>query len=190
MLISRVNLTEEGTPENPFPESMRLTPKRLKNNESMRSIPIHPIIRPLVAKLVETSWDGFLLSGLDEAGTSGKRSTHLSDDFGKWRRYVGVGTESTPFHALRHTFATALEDAEVYSVTASRLVGHSPAGMTFGTYSEGRWEKRAADMRRVSYGDVDNLAARLVAEHPGNPPKGTIQIRSFLPASVQRPLRA
>jgi len=68
----------------------------------------------------------------------------------QWRRaVVALGLPSVPFHALRHTHASALIDAGLGVVTVSRRLGHGSPSITLGIYAH-------------RFADTDTAAARVM----------------------------
>ena len=106
-----------------------------KSEAGWRTIPIHHHIAQTVARLVATSTDGYLLSGLT-FNKYGNRSNAIGKSFGRLKRQVGYG-ESYVFHSFRKGFATQLENANIPVNVSARLMGHEVQGQTFGNYSDG-----------------------------------------------------
>lgn len=106
-----------------------------KTEAGIRQIPIHPAIRQLVARLIETSKDGYLLSGLTN-NKYGDRSNAIGKRFGRLKHSLGYGRELV-FHSFRRGVATQFESAKVPEVLAARLLGHDFPTMSFGVYSGG-----------------------------------------------------
>lgn len=149
-------------------ESMRVVDA--KNENSERHVPIHPVIAPLVATLVDTSYDGYLISGITPTGYDKKHGVYISKRFSIQRPKLGLSDPATTFHSLRHNFTSAAENAEIPETTAALLTGHKRQNITFGRYSEGReWTGLVAAMGRISHkDDVDSIVRRLVTSHRGN----------------------
>jgi len=106
-----------------------------KSEAGWRTIPIHHHIAQTVARLVATSSDGYLLSGLT-FNKYGNRSNAIGKSFGRLKKQVGYG-ESYVFHSFRKGFATQLENANIPVNVSARLMGHEVQGQTFGNYSDG-----------------------------------------------------
>ena len=106
-----------------------------KSEAGWRTIPIHPHIAQTIARLVATSTDGYLLSGLT-FNKYGNRSNAIGKSFGRLKKQVGYG-ESYVFHSFRKGFATQLENANIPVNVSARLMGHEVQGQTFGNYSDG-----------------------------------------------------
>jgi len=106
-----------------------------KSEAGWRTIPIHHDIAQTVARLVTTSTDGYLLSGLT-FNKYGNRSNAIGKGFGRLKKQLGY-SESYVFHSFRKGFATQLENANIPVNVSARLMGHEVQGQTFGNYSDG-----------------------------------------------------
>jgi integrase len=150
-----------------------------KTANARRTVPAHPIIRPLVEKLRTTSRTGFLLDGLEASGLDRRRSPALSKAMGRWIKAALPGTAAV-FHSLRHNFQTALERNGIPEQTCQQLMGHERRGVTFRVYSHGlTLEQLRNVVAGVSYGaEIDRLAAQLAATHPGN--RGSAKQANFI----------
>lgn len=184
---ANVNLGDATTTGNLHPQSWRVTDGYGKNASAIRSVPIHPILAPLVAKLVETSWDGYLISGLSE-GKKGKlkRSHYLSKRFGDWCDEIGITDPRLTFHTLRNTFSTRLRKAKVPLSTLKVIVGHVETDITHGVYADSEWSHTVEGVGMAEYGAADAVASLLVQTLPGNPPKGAIRKQTLSRSGVKR----
>lgn len=115
--------------------SDRLQMEYAKTQAGWRTIPIHRDITQTVARLVNTSDDGYLLSGLT-FGMYGGRSNAISKRFSRLKKKLGY-SENYVFHSFRHGFATQLENANIPLNVSARLLGHEIHNETFGRYSDG-----------------------------------------------------
>ena len=106
-----------------------------KTEAGWRTVPIHPHIAQTVARLVNTSTDGYLLPGLT-LNKYGARSDAIGKRFGRLKVSLGYGPDYV-FHSLRKGFATQLENANVPVTVVARLMGHEVEGQSFGNYSDG-----------------------------------------------------
>ena len=106
-----------------------------KTEAGWRTIPIHHHIAQMVARLVATSTDGYVLSGLT-FNKYGNRSNAIGKNFGRLKKRLGYGQDYV-FHSLRKGFATQLENANIPMNVSARLMGHEVQGQTFGNYSDG-----------------------------------------------------
>lgn len=109
--------------------------KDAKTDAGNRKVPIHSGIKQLVARLGDTSTDGYLLSGLT-FNKYGDRSNAIGKRFGRLKSSIGYGRELV-FHSFRRGVATQFENREVPEVIAARILGHEFPTMSFGTYSGG-----------------------------------------------------
>jgi integrase len=85
--------------------------RKLKNEESVRQVPIHPACRPFVNELKLHS----------------SSSSYSPGDM--WSRRLKRRT-GYPAHSLRHNFINRMRKAGVEYSIAMRLVGHTPQGTT------------------------------------------------------------
>jgi len=106
-----------------------------KTEAGWRSIPIHSAIKQLVARLVNTSKDGYLLSGLT-FNKYGDRSNAIGKRFGRLKTSLGYGPDHV-FHSIRKGVATQLETANVPENVSARILGHDLKTMSYGLYSGG-----------------------------------------------------
>ena len=106
-----------------------------KTEAGWRTIPIHDHIKQSVARLIDTSKDGYLLSGLT-FNKFGDRSNAVGKRFGRLKQRLGYGPDHV-FHSLRKGFATQLENAGQPLNVVARLMGHTQDNQSFGNYSDG-----------------------------------------------------
>ena len=106
-----------------------------KTEAGWRTIPIHSQIRQLVARLRDTSTDGYLLSGLT-FNKYGDRSNAIGKRFGRLKSKCGYGSDYV-FHSFRKGVATQLETGRVPENVTARLLGHDLNTMSYGLYSGG-----------------------------------------------------
>lgn len=106
-----------------------------KTAAGWRTIPIHPAISQVVARLRDQSSDGYLLSGLT-FNKYGDRSNAIGKRFGRLKKKCGFGEEYV-FHSLRKGVASQLENAGIPENISARLLGHEFYTMSYGVYSGG-----------------------------------------------------
>jgi integrase len=136
-----------------------------KNENSVRYVPIHPAIKPMVSRLVETSGDGYLVSGLLTGGADGKRSHYASRYFGNFLRSHGFTDKTLTFHSLRRSFTQRCEQAEIPESTAKLLTGHSRQSLTYGLYSPGpEFPSLETALHKIGYGDLTDKHVRELAK--------------------------
>jgi integrase len=134
-----------------------------KSAASVRYVPLVPMVRPMVARLVAMSTDGYLLSGLLSGGVDNRRSHNVSKRFGRAIRAFGFTDTALCFHTLRNSFAQKMERAGVRESTAKLIIGHERGSITYGLYSKGvDTEALQQAVAGVSYGAaVDAFVAGL-----------------------------
>jgi integrase len=138
-----------------------LTVREGKTDAAVRTVPVHPIIRPLVARLAKQTKDGYLIPGLLTGGADDKRGHLLGKRFGYHVRSIGITDKALNFHTLRNSFIHRCELAGVPEPTAKLLVGHSrKASLTYGNASGGyspglNLPELAAAMSKVTFGPLD-----------------------------------
>ena len=102
----------------------------------IRTVPLHPELRQLMARLVEgKNPDQHVLSGL-RSGKYGRRSGAIGTRFGRLKTELGFGPKHD-FHSIRKTVGTQLENAGVPENVAADLLGHKKPRITYGLYSGG-----------------------------------------------------
>jgi len=107
-----------------------------KTDASIRKIPIHPSLSPLVEQLVKNAdSDGYLIhtSGGNKYGI---RSDSISKAFGRIKKELGYDPRYV-FHSIRKTVITALQHNDVKPLVIASIVGHETGTITFDVYSAG-----------------------------------------------------
>jgi len=141
-----------------------------KTESSVRNVPIHKVIKPLILKLKESSKDGYLLTQLKRGGVDDKRNHNIVKNFSTLLRGKGgIKSKQVVFHCLRKNFLTALEIAGVPEPTAKTIAGHARDSMTYGLYSKG--VKQPALQEAVNMVSYNEDLERLIAEHLTNATK-------------------
>jgi integrase len=141
-----------------------------KTFAAVRDVPIHLAIRPLVARLVKQTKDGYLIPGLLTGGADDKRGHLLGKRFGYHIRSIGITDPALCFHTLRNAFIHRCELGGVVESTAKLLVGHSrKASLTYGNatggYSPGlNLPELTAAMAKVSFGPLDEYLRETAAK--------------------------
>lgn len=108
-----------------------------KTNSGLRTVPIHNAITQLIAELVDTSADGYLIEGESDNNKYKTRSGAIGKRFGRLKDKLGYKRNQV-FHSWRHSMTTQLENAERPLSQIQRIIGHTVSGgITFATYSDG-----------------------------------------------------
>lgn len=126
-----------------------------KRQASVRRVPVHPAVAPLVARLVETSRDGYLVPGLLPGGYDKKRGQLIGKRFGYTIRKLGIEDPRVVFHSLRNTVESRMIARGVPLERAQLIVGHESLGSSTPYVDRGSVqdvENRKA-LALVSYGE-------------------------------------
>ncbi|HEY2783329.1 MAG TPA: DUF6538 domain-containing protein [Steroidobacteraceae bacterium] len=127
-----------------------------KSHAAVREVPIHSAIRPIVARLVKTSTDDYLIPGLLTGGMDEKRGHLLGKRFGYFIRHNGFPDTKLKFHTFRNTVSQRFEAAGVPLPVAKQIIGHERDDLTYGTYSDGIGTKELTKtMAKLTYGALD-----------------------------------
>ncbi|MFV3373900.1 tyrosine-type recombinase/integrase [Pseudomonas sp. NY11226] len=121
-----------------------------KTIAGVRYMPVHPVIKPIIERLVKESTDGYLIKS--PAGNKyGIRSDAFSKQFGRLKTSLGYGAKHV-FHSFRGTMITQLHRADVSPVNIAAIVGHETGTSTFDIYSEGPSpQQKLAAISKVDY---------------------------------------
>lgn len=128
----------------------RIKIEEAKTKAGLREIPIHSKLKPAIALLKGSSYDGYLVSGLTFT-IHMDRSQAISKRFGRLKRKLGFGPDYV-FHSIRKTVATLLEQADVNETVAADIAGHEKKTMTYGHYSGGSsFKAKSEAIEKLSY---------------------------------------
>jgi integrase len=130
-----------------------------KTEAAARRVPVHPVIKPLVRRLLKISTDGFLLPGLLASGVDGKRGVYIGKRFLDAKTKAGVTDSRVVFHSFRNSVLTQMEAAGVELSLRQQIVGHERGTVTERVYTaEAADHRRAKAIAHVTYGKtVDKL---------------------------------
>lgn len=121
-----------------------------KTEAGVRVVPIHSKIKSLIKSLVQSSKDGYVLSGFN-VSKFGQRSNVLGKRFGRLKKKLDF-SERHVFHSIRKTLITALENEGVSENITADIVGHEKPRITYGLYSGGtNIEVKREALERVTY---------------------------------------
>lgn len=130
-----------------------------KNQNSVRFVPIHDALRPLILQLKRSSSDGYLIPGLLTGGDDAKRGHYIGKRFTEARRKLGLSAPDTVFHSFRKALAQRCENAGVPESTTKLIGGWSrSSSMAYGKYSPGPDFKALLEaIQKATYGKADEL---------------------------------
>lgn len=101
----------------------------VKTDNSVRIVPIHKKIIELgflrYVEIFRSKNSDHLWPTLKRTGPDKKYATYYARSFGTYCRQTKIYNEGRPFHALRATFRTFLEETQAKSVNISQILGHS-----------------------------------------------------------------
>jgi integrase len=121
---------------------------KAKTQAGVRQVPIHPDLRPIIARLAAgREGKEFLIADAEATGWDGARGMAFSKRFATFRRKLGVddmlgqgGTRRRSrvnFHSFRRWFSTKCEQAGIPEHLTARVLGHEIASISYGVYSGG-----------------------------------------------------
>ena len=123
--------------------AIRITSEVAKTRNSLRLVPIHPLVLPVIARRLAAAGlekDAPLFPELPMGGPDGKRSWTFSKRFGDFRKDFLGKDDPHNFHDLRGTFMTYFATAAAKgavsctSLMRDRLVGHVSQALGDNTY--------------------------------------------------------
>ena len=133
-----------------------------KTKSSIRTVPIHNIILPMVEKLIGTSNNEFLLSDLRTRGND--RSHYVGKLVITIRKQLGFVKRKYTFHSFRSNFMTEMDNNGTELSVTERLVGHSHKNLVRDVYSSGvRMERLRNAINQLSYGKIDNTVKTMIS---------------------------
>lgn len=136
-----------------------------KTESSIRDIPIHPALLPMMNDLTNYSTDGFLISGLKEGGKDKKKFHNQSKRFGTLTRSaLKIKDKGLVFHSLRNTFTGSLERAGIAENVIQQIIGHKKKSLAFNTYSDGMHLGQLMEaVEKVNYGrEINSIATKQI----------------------------
>ena len=125
-----------------------------KTESSVRTVPVHPVLKPLIEHWSAKNPEGYLLGDLKTGGEDGKRWIVI----GKNCRYTlrvqaGITDLRVVPYSLRHNFKTALRRLRLPDATIDQIMGHSKGLEAAASYDHGEEiEALKEAVRQVDYG--------------------------------------
>ena len=133
-----------------------------KTKSSIRKVPIHKILLPMVEKLISTSNNEFLLSDLRTHGND--RSHYVGKLMTTRRKQLGFEKRKYTFHSFRSNFMTEMDNNGTELSVTETLVGHCHKNLVRDVYSSGvRMERLRNAINQLSYGKVDNSVKTMIS---------------------------
>ena len=136
-----------------------------KTKASQRIIPIHPVLKPLVKRFLNSKVEDYIIKGIKGGGYDNKRSWNFQKKLGRLRKKIGI-PKGVVFHTLRNTFATRMENLGIPRNHISQIMGHEDSNMALDIYSAGlAIEPLVKSMKKLTYGkDVDSFIKNTLIE--------------------------
>ncbi|MBS1019553.1 hypothetical protein JK205_11545 [Gluconobacter cerinus] len=126
---------------------IQVTDDEAKTKNSVRRIPLHPLVQPIIARRLKEAGEGNVDASLfpecKPGGTGMKRGHFFSQRFTDFRRDV-LGRETdgeVNFHSFRRCFVTFMATAlangvsECSELVRDHLIGHKPMALGSNTYA-------------------------------------------------------
>ncbi len=109
----------------------------VKNQQSVRDIPIHPTCKAIIALAAKRAPDAWLFPTLTDSkqGRGHNFQNYANRKF--LRLTVGITDRAYSMHSLRHAFSTACREAEMPDAVKYALMGHALGKGEGGKYGEG-----------------------------------------------------
>ena len=135
-----------------------------KTGSSIRKIPIHKILIPLVKDLYDFSSHDYLIEGLKSY--HGDRSHYVGKIMTTRRKQLGFEKRKYTFHSFRSNFMTEMDNLGTKLSITQTIVGHTHKNLVRDVYSSGvRIERQRDALNRLSFGEIDNLVKRIKVIH-------------------------
>jgi integrase len=154
--IGQLSVSDVGETESdiPYLDINRIDGKRVKNNNSIRRIPIHKeLIKRGFLGYVSTQSDR-LFPGVDWAINKNGEPSQFGKAWGQWfgryKEAQGI-TGKKDFHSFRHTFIDACKDASIDGDLWRKITGHAPQDVGGGYGSSDLLERLKKEIDKVKY---------------------------------------
>ena len=127
--------------------------KEGKTRSAARVIPIHPVIKPIIDNLKDTSENEYLIKGIKNGGYDSKRSWNFQKKLTRLRQKLKT-PEGLNFHTLRNTFATRMENLGIPTNHLNKLLGHKNNNISLDVYSAGlAIEPLVESINKLTFGE-------------------------------------
>ena len=115
-----------------------------KTKASLRDIPIHSKMIPVIIQMKDLSVSAFVIS--DKKNFISPRTY----EYRYHRILEQCGLDSYNYHTLRHTFATKCVIAGVDVKTLSEILGHSNVSITLNTYVHPTMDMKLSQIEKIN----------------------------------------
>ncbi len=114
----------------------------IKNRPSLRTIPLHPACRDLVALALSKAPDAYLF---DYPAWRHGRAGKFQQRANKWLRSIGITDPKVTVHSWRHAWRTLARELEMPEACSSAILGHTLGDGEHGKYGGPPSLKRQAE---------------------------------------------
>lgn len=122
-----------------------------KTKAGIREIPVHKDLKPTIKRLLESSKDGYLISGLSSANKYKNRSECMVSRYSNLKTKLGYGPTYV-FHSFRNTIVTELKQNGFEKELIAETVGHLTNNFTIDRYGRGyKFESKSAAINSLIY---------------------------------------
>jgi integrase len=153
--------------------------RSVKTETSLRAVPLHPELKRIgILELVDhrrqTDGPKARLFPLVQPNSKGNYGAGFSQWFGRYKRSLGIESESSVFHSFRHGFKDALRAAGVNEDVNDALTGHSGGNSVARGYGWKDMVRRfgfptlAAAVEKVQYPGLDLAKLRWTTSRDGS----------------------
>jgi integrase len=129
---------------------------RGKTQATVRTIALHPTLKPLIENLISNAEDGYLIHDLASIRGRGVRASGFFSAFKL--ALFGENSSHYTYHSFRHRFEDMADECEMPEQTKKKLVGHTRmygAGISINKQTE--W------LKRMNHGaNIESAVARLI----------------------------
>ena len=125
----------------------------VKSTSSVRLLPLHPVLIPIMARLVENATSDGYLFDMPRRGQDKKRSHNFGKTAGKWLRDVVSKDPAISMYTLRHTYSASMRNLGIDQDLIAFTTGHKAQSILFSTYAPEIAIKRLRDaVSRLDFG--------------------------------------
>lgn len=126
-------------------ESGRAEITRTKTSAGVRSVPILPDLRAVLARPAAAGPQDYVFPGPTPNTPLASKTLQR-----RWKRYCEAHNLNVTPHVLRHAYATMLFEAGVDVYTAQRLLGHTKIETTMAIYTHLREKKKNESIEKLN----------------------------------------
>ena len=132
---------------------------RGKTKATVRTIALHPALKPLIELLISNAEDGYLIHDLAAVRGRGTRASALFSDFKG--DVLGKNLPQYTYHSFRHRFEDMADECEMPEQTKKKLVGHKRMyGIGISIQKQTEW------LKRMNHGaNIESATTKLIGAY-------------------------